>query len=147
MRSLLLLVLILSVVGLPLYLYAQKHLSTPKPIVVETAKTLPKYPTAKYWLVDEGKQLCIEQLFNCGNSIPVTFTTEDKWESIYGYFRQEMAYYNWTTNSQVFTSVPGSIVFGRDNCQAILSPNYGFMQKTTQNYKIDLTCQPKEPGQ
>lgn len=147
MRSLLTTFIILSAIGATSYFFVQKNQVLPTQSMVTVAKDLPQYPNATSWEVDVNKKFCVESFFECGNTIPVTFTTQNSWSDIYSYYRKQMIYDNWKSNSQIYTSIPGSVIFTKENCEAELAPNQKFNNDAeTGSYNFQVSCNMHEPG-
>lgn len=146
MRSLLTLLIIISVFVVPGYLIFQKNQISPPEATVKVAKSIRKYPGATSWEVKEGKRFCLQVFFDCGRSVDTIFSTSATWPDIYNFYKLELIYEGWNTNSTIFTSVPSSITFtGKDNCEVIVSEvqnQFNSKEKSGQ-FKIQVTCTSK----
>ncbi len=146
MKFLLTLTIVFVVFTVPLYIFVQKNLVTPDKSLVAIAQNIPRYPNASSWEINTAKKFCIDKLSKCGNSADITFTTSDSWNIIYDYYRSSMGNDRWGTNSTIFTTMPTSIIFIRDNCEADLAPAHKlFGGNEKQKYTLQISCDSTQP--
>ena len=138
--------LFLLIIGLIGYWIFINFSQTPNPRSNETAKTIYKYPRANYWEFSEQKNLCILPQ-GCLQPTIVSFATNDNWPNVYLYYKQTMINFNWTTNSQIITSLPSSITFDKNNCQAHLRQykpsKFAILESSNielNRYRFAVTC-------
>ena len=134
---LLLVLVVISVIGSRLHpiLFRKPPLKTQS-----VANNIFKYPKATKWQIKSTKSFCIIPE-DCSPASLIILETNDQWAQIYSYYREYMPQYGWLTNSQVYTSVPSSIVFNNNSCQAILQPNKQFINgQTLKVYNFKVSC-------
>lgn len=143
MKFLLTLLIFLLAISAGIYYFVQKNQVAPQQSVIVVAEEIPKYPNASSWEINVGKKFCVKSFFNCGSDVPILFSSKNSWPDIYNYFRLEMDFFSWKTNSQIYTSIPGSIIFTKENCQAELSPNHKLNSDTTTGtFNFQVSCSP-----
>lgn len=146
MRSLLVLLVIISIFALPGYFLVKKNQVAPPEATVKVAKSIRKYPGATSWEIRDGKRFCVQVFFDCGKSVDTIFTTSTAWPEIYGFYKQELIYEGWSTNSEIFTSVPSTITFtGKNNCEVTVSEmqNQLTSEEKLGQFKIQVICTSK----
>src|SRR3989338_3198115 len=82
-------------------------------------KSIYKYPTSTTWQIEEAKNLCLSPN-GCAQPIKIFFETPNNWGEIYGYYTTYFTNLKWTTNTNVVTSVPTSVVFKKDFCEVVM---------------------------
>jgi len=140
------LVIFASLVFLGFFLF-NKNAQAPNEQTKKAASTIPKHPNSLAWSFKEQKNLCILTKDECSQPITISFDSPEQWNSIYGYYRSAMLNAEWSTNSQVFTSVPSGVVFTNENdCSAILKENSNLLTRKSPNsykYSFRVVCNAK----
>lgn len=113
--------LMLLVVGGICYYIFITYARTPNEKSKKTANDIYKYPTST-WQIKESKNLCLNPAAPCSQPVEIIFDGQEGWSTVYGYYRTYFSQRGWTTNSEIVTSIPTSIVFNnpQDQCQIAL---------------------------
>ncbi len=118
------------------YLIFSKYSKTPGEITQKTAASIPKYPKSKNWQIKGRRNVCFLATAGCSQPIDITFQSENAWPDIYFYYKTVMVQNGWKTNSSIWTSIPGGILFTEDKntCEAY------FTSKEDALFTVTVTC-------
>lgn len=126
-------IIFLALLGGAGYYIWTNYSKLPNETTKKTANTLIKYPTAKTWQIEQSKNLCLSA-GGCSQPINIYFETPNNWGDIYAYYIAYFKSQGWTTNTNVVTSIPTSVVFKKDTCEAVME-NHGDIK-----YSFTVVC-------
>ena len=118
---------------------------SPNAFTQQTASTIVKYPNAQDWQLKNQKNVCFFATGECLQPTKVSFLSDDVWNQIYFFYREQMVQNGWVTKSRIVTSIPTTITFTNTaNCIALLTqpkPLVNFGSKSAKNnYSFSVTC-------
>ena len=115
-----LLVTIIVLFGAGYYVYTKSQVTASEKTHFY-AETIERYPLVNSWQIRRtsfcllGNKKCIDP------PTKISFSTSDSWKTIYTFYTKEMTRREWSTNSEIITGIPTSVVFdNKNNCEASL---------------------------
>lgn len=138
-------IVIAVLAGASLYFFSRNSVA-PSVKTQQAAKAIPKYKNAKSWEISTAKTICPFKIAQCANTpVKIRFLTDDPWRPIYLVYKDNMKEYGWKTNSQVFTSIPTSIVFhDSSSCEAVLKEDsqslFSNKKEEAKKYIFTVSC-------
>jgi hypothetical protein len=145
--------LILILIGFVGFIIFQIQSESPSKTTQSLALTIPKYPNSKKWEVKHNKQFCILNFNNCKFApSSIVFLTDNRWGSVYNYYKEKLIIEGWSTNSEIFVSVPTNVVFTKNYqsslCSAHLREKSSSslkrlkLEKSEGHYAFNISCMP-----
>ena len=145
-QGFILLLVIIATGGVIIYLVLISRFSTlPNKLTQDTAGAIPKYNNTKTWAIENSQTICLLNYNDCANPpSKIKFSSTDDWQTIYQVYRKDMLKNGWQTRSAIITTIPTSIVFTTNECQATLEEgkNTNFVDKSEgiHQYMFTIIC-------
>ena len=137
-------IIILGLIAAGIYYAFNYYSKEPSLKTQEITKSFPKYPNATSWLIVHRKSLCVYYFDGCLQTpSTISFTTSDQWSTIFGYYRDSLEKFNWTTNTKVITSIPQEINFSGHFSDADCDAQLQKPKDGGNSYAVQITCYPK----
>jgi len=143
------LLILIGITCIAIFIIKINFSKMPSQKTIQVANSITHYPKVNNWQIIEKGTFCFNPR-QCYPSVKIIFETNDSWANIYGWYNQRLTGNSWNTNSQIFTSIPSSIIFFNYspeylNCQVDLDKNSKtlFLLNSSEqmnSYSFNVTC-------